>query len=155
MCVCSGEGIPCIPARPGGLWLPRSFLPSQRRGGCSLLWSDGGSWGFPPSFWLLDKHTPADYPVPPSLGACGCRLACPQGGAHERQLLFSIITSFEIPWGVQRSHPSQGSCARTELAPACAPLPGIAILSHLWSFQIYIYVFVSFQENWGQTYFIL
>lgn len=32
VCVCSGEGIPCNPALPGGLRLPRSFLPSGRRG---------------------------------------------------------------------------------------------------------------------------
>lgn len=154
MCVQRG-GDPVHPGTPrGDVAAKRALLPSWRWGGCVLLWSDGGSGGFSSSFHPLDKHIRV---VSPSLQPW-CPLLCPRGGAHERQLFFFfflIVSSSKTPWGVQQSHPSPSSRAWSEVAPAFALLPGTAIPSHLWSSQIYIYVFVSFQENWGQTYFLL
>lgn len=93
MCVCSGEGIPCIPAHPGGLRLPRSFLPSWRRGSCALLCSDGGSWSFSPSSELLDKH-----PLPIQHGCLRVLVAMPTRGCAWEAARLPPLLHRQLVW---------------------------------------------------------
>lgn len=75
-------------APPGWLQLPRSFLASWRREVCAWLFSDGGLgiiFFFSPCLSTSGPTQPRGLPRPLALGACGCWLLCPRGGAHERQ----------------------------------------------------------------------
>lgn len=138
-----------------GCGCQKGFAPLLKVRGLppALVW-----WRFTWVFFQFSSPGQAHQRISPSLQPW-CPLLCPRGGAHERQLLFFlflILSSYKTPWGVQLSHPSPSSGAWSEVAPALALLPGTAIPSRLWSSQIYIYIcFLSFQENWGQTYFLL
>lgn len=134
----------------------RALLPSWRWGGCALLWSDGGSEGFSSSFHPLDKHICAS-PHPSSLGA----RCCAHEGVRTRG---SSSSSSSSSWACTKPcgvcscpipHPAHKHGVRWLLSwLSCLALLSPHVCDLPKFFYIYIYIFVSSQENWGQTYFL-
>lgn len=132
----------------------RALLPSWRWGGCALLWSDGGSGEFPSSF-PAQAHL-CSLPIPPALVPVavptrGCaREAAPLLLPHH-ELMQNPVGCAAVPPLTQLTCTEWGSSCLGSPAHRCYPLMSVIFPN----FYIYIYVFVNFQENWGQTYFLL
>lgn len=157
--MCSGEGIPSIPARPTRVAAAAKvfscLLKARGLRLAFLWWRFRNYFFFPLACQLLDQRSPAGclvpWPwVPAGAGRCAHEGVRTRGSTkvflHQRLAQNTV--------GCVTSPPRAGLTCGNRASSASALPPGIAILSHLWSFQTYINVFISFRENWGQTYFI-
>lgn len=87
--MCSGEGIPSIPARPTRVAAAAKvfscLLKARGLHLAFLWWRFRNYFFFSPCLSTSGPTQPRGLPRPLAPGACGCRSLCPRGGAHERQ----------------------------------------------------------------------